>query len=478
MGRRFRGPLKKAKEIETHEDNDHEDSVSIKTDAKSNVGSAKQDDEEGYYYYEEEYPEEKYKQLEERMKAMEIQKLDGANIRTWEDLAVAFYKQYQYNADLAPTRTQLQSMTMGPKESFKDHLLGSSSSGFTELIQIGERVESVIRSGKIQVGATSGTTKKPYHGKNESNVVHSQKGRNKNDQNRYVGAVLISTPTPQQTPRQGYQRRSDSPRRQFTKINMPLSQALQHLLKANLITIRDPPKNDTTTSPGYDPNAKCAYHSNSPAHHADNCWALRTKIQDMIDVGEIKFDPPETPNVITAPMPNHDKAINDIMDMVYVYDVRDLSTPLPVIKKKLLQASLFPGCNIGFYSCASQPNGCENLKRGFQGWMDHCTIMFEKIPSVESLCEGFSCGLNIEDVSVISKTPLRIPTKGPIKITTEPRVARLIITKPGPIPYSSDKAVPWNYGADVYINGVKQEPLTDKVVEVTNPDVDNIAGTS
>ena len=33
--------------------------------------------------------------------------LEGTNICNWEDLAVAFYRQYQYNADLAPTRTQL-----------------------------------------------------------------------------------------------------------------------------------------------------------------------------------------------------------------------------------------------------------------------------------------------------------------------------------------------------------------------------------
>ena len=33
--------------------------------------------------------------------------LERANVRNWEDLAAAFYKQYQYNADLVPTRTQL-----------------------------------------------------------------------------------------------------------------------------------------------------------------------------------------------------------------------------------------------------------------------------------------------------------------------------------------------------------------------------------
>src|SRR3954469_13116196 len=74
--------------------------------------------------------------------------------------------------------------------SFYSHLLGSSSSGFTDLILIGERVESGIRCGKIKVGKSFGTTKKPYHGRNESNVVHSQRSRNKNDQNQSVGAIL------------------------------------------------------------------------------------------------------------------------------------------------------------------------------------------------------------------------------------------------------------------------------------------------
>ena len=88
--------------------------------------------------------------------------------------------------DLAPTRTQLQGMSMGASEGFKDyaqkwrdlngrvqpplsnrelvdmflgtlsgpffnHLIGSSSASFTEMILTGERerVEAGIRSGKI-----------------------------------------------------------------------------------------------------------------------------------------------------------------------------------------------------------------------------------------------------------------------------------------------------------------------------------------
>ncbi|XP_058758597.1 uncharacterized protein LOC131631842 [Vicia villosa] len=352
---------------------------------------------------------------------------------------------------------------------FYSHLLGSSSSGFTDLILTGERVESGIQSGKIQVGSSSGTTKRPISGRNEVNTVHSQKGRNKSDHHQSVGAVLISTSAPQQDQPPKYTRRSDAPRRNFTKINMPISQALQHLLKVNLITLRDPPKNVNTSSPSYRPDATCAYHSNSPGHDADHCWALKNKIQDMIDAGEIEFDPPEIPNVITAPMPKHDKAINVVDDASHVADVMNLTTSLLVIKAKLLQSSLFLGCNENCYHCASQSNGCAKLKEGIQRLMNNHAIMFERIPHVKNYCQ---------DLSVISTTPVKIPANKPVKITAAPRVAYVIITNPAPFPYSSDKAVPWSYVMNVYVYGVKQDTSTDEAVNVTNPVVDNIVGTS
>ena len=50
---------------------------------------------------------------------------------------------------------------------FYNHLLGSSSAGFTELILTGEHVENGIRSGKVQVATSSNTMKKAYNGKRE-----------------------------------------------------------------------------------------------------------------------------------------------------------------------------------------------------------------------------------------------------------------------------------------------------------------------
>ena len=77
---------------------------------------------------------------------------------------------------------------------FFNHLIGSSSSGSTEIILTGERVEAGIKSGKIQGATPSDAQKNPYNGKKESNDVYGQKSLNKRNHDQHVGAVLISGP--------------------------------------------------------------------------------------------------------------------------------------------------------------------------------------------------------------------------------------------------------------------------------------------
>ena len=59
----------------------------------------------------------------------------------------------------------------------------------------------------------------------------------------------------------------------------------------NLITLIGPHRNPKTSSDNYNPDARCAYHSGSPGHDTNDCWALKYKIQNMIDAKEIEFDP-------------------------------------------------------------------------------------------------------------------------------------------------------------------------------------------
>src|SRR3954463_14654467 len=117
--------------------------------------------------------------------------LEKSHIRSWTDLANTFLKHYKYNLDMAPNRMQLQNLLQKKEESFKEYaqrwremasrvqppllekelvdmfmatlqgpyyakMVGSVSSGFSDLVVIGERIEDGIKNGKIQ-GAPSGS---------------------------------------------------------------------------------------------------------------------------------------------------------------------------------------------------------------------------------------------------------------------------------------------------------------------------------
>ena len=130
-------------------------------------------------------------------------------------------------------------------------------------------------------------------------------------------------------------------------------------------------KNSNTTSPFYHANAKCAYHSDSLGHDTNNCWALRNNIQDLIDAKEVEFDAPEKPNVISAPMPKHGHNAHAIEANLFVADVDDLMTLLPIIKMNLLKAGIFPGCENDCYLCSTLQSDCPLLKLGIQRLMDN-----------------------------------------------------------------------------------------------------------
>ncbi|XP_039683788.1 uncharacterized protein [Medicago truncatula] len=113
-------------------------------------------------------------------------------ITTFEELANAFIQQYKYNSYLAPNRKELQSMTQGDKESFKEYaqrfvqksaqirpplderevsdlfyetlspfysekMLGCASQKFTDMVDMGVRIEDWVRKGRVSKdGVSSG----------------------------------------------------------------------------------------------------------------------------------------------------------------------------------------------------------------------------------------------------------------------------------------------------------------------------------
>ncbi|XP_027067891.1 uncharacterized protein [Coffea arabica] len=66
----------------------------------------------------------------------------------------------------------------------------------------------------------------------------------------------------------------------------------------------------------YNPQAVCAYHSGAPGHSTLDCKALKHKVQDMIEVGEIVIRKREAqwPNINRNPLPEHANTIGVILD--------------------------------------------------------------------------------------------------------------------------------------------------------------------
>lgn len=124
--------------------------------------------------------------------------LERTHIRTCRELAEAFLKHYQYNSNMAPNRTHLQSLAQKPEESFKeyaqcwrdlaamvqppllekelvgmfmhtlkgpylDRMIVSATSGFSDLVIVGERIENFLKIGKIQDTTTAASRAKKFH---------------------------------------------------------------------------------------------------------------------------------------------------------------------------------------------------------------------------------------------------------------------------------------------------------------------------
>ena len=75
-------------------------------------------------------------------------------------------------------------------------------------------------------------------------------------------------------------------------------------------------------------------------------------------------------------MPNHGKGVNVVEDTIFVSSVKDLTTPLTIIKKNLLKAGIFPGCLKDCVCCAKQLNGCMGLKEGIKRIMNRTVMVW------------------------------------------------------------------------------------------------------
>ncbi|XP_027095994.1 uncharacterized protein [Coffea arabica] len=308
-------------------------------------------------------------------------------MRSWMDLSTAFVRQYEYNCELAPTRTILDGTKRKPSENHKtyakrwrklaakmeppmteneivrtfikahdppyfEEIFRITGCSFAEIVNKLEEYDEFVRAGKMvnvsslksQLEAmqsqSSSSKKSQFKKKDEkASFVWNQGSSSppRYQQNpaylphylyqpcpRPVYNTTINHPCPRpnypNTPSTpfhisppNFQIRS-RPYRTFTNLGRPIDQLYEQLKAAGKIgTI--PPKTYAKGFPiGYDSQSFCAYHSGAPRHSTSNCWALKHKIQDMIDAGDIvlRRKDEQRPSVSNNPLSTHKDTVGAI----------------------------------------------------------------------------------------------------------------------------------------------------------------------
>ncbi|XP_058745803.1 uncharacterized protein LOC131618641 [Vicia villosa] len=100
-----------------------------------------------------------------------------------------------------------------------------------------------------------------------------------------------------------------------------------------------PPPLPGKAAPRFNPNERCEFHANSPGHTLEKCWALKHKVQDLIESGAIAFD---EPSVKTNPMPHHDGTVNAIEVVTEQELVQQRSSPIDALKRIILVGAPYP----------------------------------------------------------------------------------------------------------------------------------------
>ncbi|XP_056163882.1 uncharacterized protein LOC130137143 [Syzygium oleosum] len=262
--------------------------------------------------------------------------LDVETITAWEDLAEEFLQQYRFNSEIIPTREDLVRLEKRRNEPFKafaqrwrtmasqvkpplieremrqlflktlppEYFHGMLTFGcqtFSQLVEVGEGVEWAIVDGRIPAGNSKGFPIK----KNKETAVEVA----------FVQEPSKSFSAPPQKPSivqghapQGHDRNKRFPHREFSPLPKSLSKLLPMFIERRMVA-KEVPRDNPPRFPGFDMTKTCEYHRGERGHDTDNCFALKIKIQNLLDKGILSFERAR-PNVKQNPLPDHAEGVN------------------------------------------------------------------------------------------------------------------------------------------------------------------------
>ncbi|XP_071939953.1 uncharacterized protein [Coffea arabica] len=262
--------------------------------------------------------------------------LKPEEVKTWLDLSNAFIRQYEYNYELAPTRTTLEGTKRRPSEGHKtyakrwrkiaakveppmtedeivrtfikahdpphfEEIFRMTGCSFAAIVNKLEEYDDFVRTGKIVNVSALKSQVEALQGQGSS-------GKKLHFKKKEGDATFIWNQNPSPKPR--YQHNPTY------QPHYPYYSNPHHLKAARKIGMVPPPTYPYGMPAWYNPQAVCAYHSGAPGYSTLDCKALKHKVQDMIEAGEIVIWKREAqgPNINRNPLPEHANTIGVILD--------------------------------------------------------------------------------------------------------------------------------------------------------------------
>ncbi|KAI5432054.1 hypothetical protein KIW84_035984 [Lathyrus oleraceus] len=387
---------------------------------------------------------------------------------------------------------------------YYERMVASAPSDFTEMVNMGMRLEEGVREGRLSKDESSSKRygafkkkdgeahvvqshakprrpsikRKPVrHASGQHQVAHiapvlrdnSQQYQQHNHHQHQQQPQYQQQHRPQQ---QAYQPRGstsnqanlnyDRKKISFDPIPMSYAELYPSLLERKLVTPREPPAVPANPQWWYKLDQHCVYHSGAPGHNIENCYPLKTKVQDLMRCGILSFED-SGPNATKNPLPEHGKSVNMVQGCPGKYKVKYVShirQSLVELHRLLCQYSHMEHDHDRCRICSVNRLGCRQVRRELQELLDEGTIEILQNRNVDE---------DEPEVNLISPV-FKLPEPVVIRYDgSKPKVSPSLIIKPaGPVPYSSDKAFPFRYNPVAVEDGKEVSLPSTSVVNIAD----------
>ncbi|XP_050889350.1 uncharacterized protein LOC127094573 [Lathyrus oleraceus] len=199
---------------------------------------------------------------------------------------------------------------------------------------------------------------------------------------------------------------------QIDKIPIPYVELVPYLIHLGAIVPRELPAASLPFHHNHNPNASCAFHAGYIGHSIEDYWALKKRIQELIDQEILSFSE-ENPNVKTNPLPNHGgSAVNVVVEeetTESILKVDDVKTLMSFVLKRLEQFGFLAGIHDDCAVCEYDPDNCDELRGCIQELMDQGLIQFSKSNAVEEVANTKAIPWNYVTTAYLGRKEFRIP---------------------------------------------------------------------